>query len=82
MVCCTGDGTYCLVKWGGERLALLIGSQRVHYMGLYQVYMYMYMYMCTCVCVCACVCACVRACVRVCVYMYTLYIPTLWKYCA
>ena len=34
---CVVDGTYCLVKWGQERLALLIGSQRVHYMGLYQV---------------------------------------------
>jgi hypothetical protein len=34
----TGDGTYCLVKWGRDRLALLIGSQRVHYMGLYQVF--------------------------------------------
>ena len=35
---CVGDGTYCLVKWGGEKLALLIGSQKVHYMGLYQVH--------------------------------------------
>jgi hypothetical protein len=32
------DGTYCLVKWGAHRLALLIGSQRVHYMGLYQIF--------------------------------------------
>ena len=36
------DGTYCLVKWGAQRLALLIGSQRVHYMGLYQVCIRMY----------------------------------------
>ena len=35
---CVVDGTYCLVKWGAERLALLIGSRRVHYMGLYQVH--------------------------------------------
>ena len=59
-VCCVGDGTYCLVRWGGHRLALLIGSQRVHYMGLYQVHVqhvyaiYMYMYVhCTCI-LCTC----------------------------